>query len=354
MALAFRARDPTPGFVVREEVRLLLNFVFPKIEREASALNYGRFVIGPLESGYGITLGSALRRVLLSSLPGTAVSSVRISGVHHEFSAIPNVREDTTALLLNIKQLRLKSDVEEPVRLHVDVRTEGPVTAGDLICPPEVEVINPELLLLTADSPDVDLDLELTVERGRGYSPAEERGKLPLGEIPVDAIHSPVTKVSYGVSRARIGQQTNYDRLTLEIWTDGTLAPEDALRAASSLLVRHLTLIAGVDVMPVEESEDDGHSVPSRIYDVPVEDLELTVRAFNCLKRAGITRVGEVLERLEKGEDEILAIRNFGRKSLDELVEKLGAKGFLAAISYQPGASSDAVDLDGDLDAEDE
>ena len=162
----------------------MLNFVLPKIEREASSRNYGRFIIGPLESGYGITLGNALRRVLLSSLPGAAVTSIRVSGVHHEFSAIPHVREDTTSLLLNVKQLRMKSDVDEAVRCHVEVRSEGPVTAGDLICPPEVEIVNPELLLLTADSPEVDLDLELTVNRGRGYSPADERGKLPLGRDP--------------------------------------------------------------------------------------------------------------------------------------------------------------------------
>ena len=324
----------------------MLNFVLPKIEREASARNYGRFVIGPLESGFGITLGNALRRVLLAALPGAAITSIRISGVHHEFSAIPGVREDTTALLLNIKQLRLKSEVDEPIRLHVDVRSEGPVTAGDLVCPPEVEIVNPELLLLTADASDIDLDIELTVQRGRGYSPAEERGKLPLGEIPVDAIYSPVHKVNYTISRARIGQQTNYDRLALEIWTDGTMAPEVALREASRLLVRHLTLIAGADVLPAEQTAIDGSGVPSRIYDVAIEELELSVRAYNCLKRAGITKVGEVLERLEKGENEVLAIRNFGRKSLNELVERLDAKVFLSAISYQPGSVAEPEDGD--------
>jgi DNA-directed RNA polymerase subunit alpha len=329
----------------------LLNFVLPKIERDASARNYGRFIIGPLESGYGVTLGNALRRVLLSSLPGVAVTSIRVSGVHHEFSAIPYVREDTTALLLNIKQLRLKSDVDEPTRLHVDVRGEGPVTAGDLICPPEVQVINPELLLLTADSADVDLDLELTVQRGRGYSPAEERGKLPLGEIPIDAIYSPVRKVNYTVAHARIGQQTNYDRLSLEVWTDGTTTPEAALHESAKLLVRHLALIAGADVMPPEEVAAEARSVPSRIYDVPIEELELSVRAYNCLKRAGITKVGEVLERLEKGEEEILAIRNFGRKSLTELVEKLGAKGYLTSISFQPSSEPEFDDA-GDADEE--
>lgn len=329
----------------------MLNFVLPKIEREASARNYGRFVIGPLESGFGITLGSALRRVLLSSLQGAAVTSVRISGVHHEFSPIPHVREDTTALLLNIKQLRFKSEVEEPVRLHVDVRNEGPVTAGDLVCPPEIEVVNPELLLLTADSAEVDLDIELTVNAGRGYSPAEERGKLPLGEIPVDAIYAPVRKVNYTVTRARIGQQTDYDRLVLEIWTDGTLAPEIALRESAKLLVRHLTLIAGAQVLPLEPATAESHGVPSRMYDVPIEELELSVRAYNCLKRAGITKVGEVLERLEKGEEEILAIRNFGRKSLNELVQRLDDKGFLSAISYQPAS---AGDLGEDAESDDE
>jgi DNA-directed RNA polymerase subunit alpha len=307
-----------------------------------------------LESGYGITLGSALRRVLLSSLPGAAVSSIRISGVHHEFSPIPHVREDTTALLLNIKQLRLRSEVDEPMRLHLEVRTEGPVTAGDLVCPPEVEVINPELLLLTADSPDVDLDLELTVSRGRGYSPAEEREKLPLGEIPVDAIYSPVRKANYAVTRARIGQQTNYDRLSLEIWTDGAITPEYALREASRLLVRHLTLIAGADVMPAEAVAAEIRGVPGRIYDVPIEELELTVRAYNCLKRAGITKVGEVLERLQKGEEEILAIRNFGRKSLHELVEKLNAKGYLSAIAYQPSITGDIEEDRIESDSEEE
>ncbi len=329
----------------------MLNFVLPKIEREASARNYGKFVIGPLEPGFGITLGNALRRVLLSSLQGAAVSSIRISGVHHEFSPIPNVREDTTALLLNIKQIRLKSDSDEPVRLHVDVRSEGPLTAGDLICPPEVEIVNPELLLLNADSPEVDLDIEMTVSVGRGYSPAEERGKLPLGEIPVDAIYSPVRKVNYTVGRARIGQQTNYDRVVLEIWTDGTLTPDFALRESAKLLVRHLVLIAGADVLPAEVIGAEVRGLPSRIYDVPIEELELSVRAYNCLKRAGITKVGEVLERLEKGEEEILAIRNFGRKSLNELVERLEVKGFLSAISYQPGVPAG---LDEDSDSDDD
>jgi DNA-directed RNA polymerase subunit alpha len=318
-----------------------LNFVLPKIEREASARNYGRFIIGPMESGFGLTIGNALRRVLLSSLPGAAVTSLRISGVHHEFSGIPHVREDTTALLLNVKQLRLKLDTEEPVRLHVEVRSEGPVTAGDLQCPPEVEIVNPDLLLLSADASEVDLDVELVVNRGRGYSPAEERGKLPLGEIPVDAIYSPVRKVNYAVTRARIGQQTDYDRLALEIWTDGTMTPELALHESAKLLVRHLTLIAGADALPQDHGAAEGRTLPSRIYDVPIEELELTVRAYNCLKRAGITKVGEILDRWSKGQtSELLTIRNFGQKSLAELLSKMREKGYL------PPEDVDSLKLD--------
>jgi DNA-directed RNA polymerase subunit alpha len=193
---------------------------------------------------------------------------------------------------------------------------------------------------LVADAPPKGLDLELTVQRGRGYSPAEERGKLMLGDIPVDAIYTPVRKVNYTVTRARIGQQTNYDRLALEIWTDGTVSPEAALNESAKLLIRHLTLVVGADVMPADEGTSETRSVPSRIYDAAIEELELSVRAYNCLKRAGITKVGEVLEKLEKGEEEILSIRNFGRKSLTELVEKLDAKGYLSVIAYQPSESA--------------
>ncbi|MEZ4860704.1 MAG: DNA-directed RNA polymerase subunit alpha [Caldilineaceae bacterium] len=303
--------------------------VLPKIEIGANSQNYGHFIISPLESGYGITLGNALRRVLLSSLSGAAVSAVRISGVHHEFSAIPHVREDTTQLILNIKQIRLLNHSEDPVRIHVEVTREGPVTAGDLICPPEVVVINPEQYLLTADSNDVDLDIEMIVETGRGYSPAEERTRLPLGEIPVDAIFSPVRKVAYRVERTRIGQQTDYDKLNLEIWTDGTISPEDSLRKSASILVQHLTLLAGAETVTVEPKAREEEGIPSRIYDSPIEELELTVRAYNCLKRAGITKIGEILKRMEKGEEEMLAIRNFGKKSLDELVDKLREKNYL-------------------------
>jgi len=307
----------------------LLNLVLPKIECDASSRNYGRFAIGPLESGYGITLGNALRRVLLSSLPGAAVTSIRISGVHHEFSAISHVKEDTTALILNLKQLRLKLQGDESVRLRVEVKGEGEITAGDIVCPSQVEIVNPDLYLLTGDSGEAELDMELVVERGKGYSPAEERGKLPIGEIPVDAVFSPVRKANFVVERARVGQMTNFDRLIMEIWTDGTIEPEEALSSAAQILVDHLSLLVSVGEMPPEEEEEAEEGlIPIRIYETPIEELELSVRAYNCLKRAGITKVGEILEKMAEGDDEILAIRNFGKKSLAELKERMRAKGF--------------------------
>lgn len=320
------------------------NLVLPKIETEASSKSFGRFIIGPLENGYGITLGNALRRVLLSSLTGAAVTSIRVTGVHHEFSAIPNVREDMTAVILNVKQLRLKMHQNESARLRVEVKGAGVITAGDFEVPPHVDLVNPELYLLTADSPDAELDMELVVQMGRGYSPAEERGKLPIGEIPVDAIFSPVRKANFVVERARIGQATDYDRLKMEITTDGTISPHDALSESAKILVQHFSLVAGgvTEVeMPAEPEEEGG--IPSKIYEMPIEDLELTVRAYNCLKRAGITQVGEILEKLKKGQDEILAIRNFGQKSLDELMERLEEKGYMDMVNEEGTELSESV-----------
>jgi len=318
-----------------------MNLVLPKVETEASAQNYGRFSIGPLESGYGITLGNALRRVLLASLPGAAVTSIRVSGIHHEFTDIPHVREDMTALILNVKQLRVRLFNNESVRLRAEVKGEGTLTAGDLECPPNVEIVNPDLSMFVADSPEAELDIELVVEPGRGYSPAEERGKLPIGEIPVDAIFSPVRRASYAVERARIGQVTDYDRLVLEVSTDGTISPHDALSEAARVLVQHFTLISGVAEEEPEVEEEEEGGIPARMYETPIEELELTVRAYNCLKRAGITQVGEILEKLQKGEEEILAIRNFGQKSLDELMDKLREKGFLDELERISGDSAE-------------
>ncbi len=306
--------------------------VLPKIEAETASRNYGKFIISPLESGYGVTLGNALRRVLLSSLDGAAVSSLRVSDVPHEFSDIPGVKEDMTQLLLQVKQLRLILHEGESSRLRLDVRGEGTVTAADIICPAEVEIINPDLYLFTVDNDKAKLEIEMSVQRGRGYSPAEERGRLPIGEVPVDAIFSPIKRVNFDVQRARVGQITNFDRLVIEIWTDGSIRPEAGLRQSAQLLMQHLRLVAGV----TEESlaaavapPEDAPKVSSEIYETPIEHLDLSVRVFNSLKRTGITTVGEVLDMLGTGEDTMLAIRNFGDKSLDELRDKLREKGYL-------------------------
>jgi len=316
-----------------------------KVESDAVTRNYGRFVISPLESGYGATLGTALRRVLLSSLPGAAVTSVRVSDVHHEFSAIPSVREDMTQLILQVKQLRLKLYDAETARLRLEHRGEGTVTAADIICPPEVEIINTDLYLFTADSPDAHVEMEFSVEAGRGYSPAEERGRLPIGELPVDAIFSPIRRVNFDVERARVGQRTNYDKLVIEVWTDGTVRPEESLSQSAQILMKHLTVIGGVDPEPYmygqvpADSYDEGDKRENQLYEKPIEELDLSVRVFNSLKRTGITTIGDVLDMLDRGPDAMLAIRNFGEKSLDELVQKLKEKGYLPADVEVPTAN---------------
>ena len=324
-----------------------LSMVLPKIETDATSKNYGRYIIGPLERGYGVTLGNALRRVLLSSLPGAAVTSVRVSDVHHEFSDIPHVREDMTLVILQIKQLRVKLHSEEPVRLRLEVRGEGTVTGGDIQCPPEVDIINPDLYLFTVDSDKARLEMEMTVEPGRGYSPSDERGRLPIGELPVDAIFSPVKRCNYDVERARVGQMTNYDKLIMEIWTDGTMRPQEALSQAARILMQHFSLVAGVtEEIRMEEVTQAASAIPQEIYETPIEQLDLSVRVFNSLKRTGITNVGEVLEMLGRGEEAMLTIRNFGAKSLTELRDKLVAKGLLKPDDLPIGATANLPEED--------
>ena len=309
------------------------SMVMPKIEREAVARNYGKFVISPLERGYGITLGNALRRILLSSLEGAAVTSIRLNDAAHEFSDLPGVREDVLQVMLNIKQLRLHLHEGDTARLRLEVRGEGVVTAADVMTPAEVEIVNPELYLFTVDDEKAHLELEMNVQRGRGYSPSDERGRLPIGELPTDAIFSPVRRVHYDVGRARVGQDTNFDRLILEVWTDGTVKPEAALSRSAQILIAHLRDIAGVteESLLAAAAREEQPRLASEIYDIPIENLDLSVRVFNSLKRTGITTVGEVLEMLEKGPDAMLSIRNFGEKSLDELRERLIEKGYLAS-----------------------
>jgi DNA-directed RNA polymerase subunit alpha len=307
--------------------------VTPKVEREAEARNYGKFVIGPLEGGYGVTLGNALRRVLLSSLDGAAITSIRVSDVLHEFSDIPGVREDVIQVMLQIKQIRLIMHDVETSHLHLDVRGEGVVTAADIQTPADVEIVNPEIYLFTVDDPGIRLEIDMTVGRGRGYSPASERsGKLPIGELPVDAIYSPVKRVNWSVAAARVGQSTSYDRLILEIWTDGTVTPERSLSFASKILIDHFRFVAGVSEETLTlgvEKEVVGSRLTSEAAETPIENLDLSVRVFNSLKRTGITTVGDVLDLLEKGDEAVMSIRNFGEKSLDELRQKMQEKGFL-------------------------
>ena len=319
------------------------SMVSPKIEREAVARNYGKYVISPLERGYGITLGNALRRILLSSLEGAAVTSIRLNDAAHEFSDLPGVREDVLQVMLNIKQLRLHLHEGDNARLRLEVRGEGVVTAADILTPAEVEVVNPELYLFTVDDEKAHLEMEMSVQRGRGYSPSDERGRLPIGELPTDAIFSPVRRVHYEVGRARVGQDTNFDRLILEIWTDGTIKPEAALSRSAQILMGQLRDIAGVTeesvLVPTREEQP---RLASEIYDIPIENLDLSVRVFNSLKRTGITTVGEVLDMLEKGPDAMLSIRNFGEKSLDELRERLVEKGYLASAVEETEATGEA------------
>ncbi len=312
---------------------IITNMVMPKIEREAEARNYGKFTISPLEGGYGVTLGNALRRVLLSSLEGNAITSIRIADVLHEFSDVPGVREDVIQVMLQVKQIRIKMDGVDSARMQLEVRGEGTVTAADIITPPEIEIVNPDTYLFTVDGAKTKLDIEFMVERGRGYSPANERsGHMPIGELPVDAIYSPVKRVNWEVASARVGQSTNYDKLILEIWTDGTVSPERALSSSARILIDHLRYVAGINeemLAVAVEREASGSRLSSELAETPVEALDLSVRVFNSLKRTGITNVGDVLDLLEKGETAVMSIRNFGEKSLDELRDKMREKGFL-------------------------
>ncbi len=303
--------------------------MLPKVETKEAATSYGRYQIEPLEPGFGITLGNALRRVLLSALPGAAVTSIRIDNVYHEFSDIPHVKEDTTELLLNVKQIRVRSFSDRPVQMRLEVSGAGQVTAADIITPPDVEIVNPELHLATLDSAEARLTMELTVERGKGYQTGDHRDGLPIGVIPVDAIFTPIRKVNYVVENTRVGQVTNYERLTLDVWTDGTISPDDAVSQAANILVRHLSLfteLVSKQAGRVDKSAAGQVVIPQRLYEMPIEDLNLSVRAYNCLKRAGITKVGQILEM---SEDDLLGVRNFGHKSLDELRERLAAHGLL-------------------------
>ena len=307
--------------------------VTPELVREKESRNYSKFIISPLEQGYGVTLGNSLRRVLISSLEGAAVTSVRISEALHEFSDIAGVREDVLQVILQIKQIRLIMHEGDISHMHLDVKGEGQFVAGDIQLPSEIEIVNPDLYLFTSDDPKTQLSLDFTVERGRGYLPADpDRNELPIGELPVDAIFTPIKRVNYVVSNARVLQSTNFDRLEMEIWTDGTITPEKAMSNAAKTLIDQLRTISGLkeELLTVtKEAETIISHLASEAHDTPIENLDLSVRVFNSLKRTGITNVGDVIELLGKGDEAIMSIRNFGEKSLDELRQKMHEKGFI-------------------------
>jgi len=304
----------------------------PQIEVEESREDYARLVAAPLPPGFGTTLGNALRRVLLGSLRGAAVTSVRIDGVQHEFSTIPNLKEDTIEFLLNVKEIRLRALSDRPGTMALDIGgREGPITAGDIQAPEHYEVVNPELYLGTVDSKDARLYVELNVDIGRGYVPAGQVDGTTIGVIPVDAIFSPVIRVNYKVDHTRVGQATNYDKLTLEVWTDGSITGVEAVSKSAEVVIEQFKLFAhmGRPALPVvERGLGAGIQLAPDKYNMAIEDLSLSMRAYNCLRRSGLMTIGQVLE---KSEEELLALRNFGRKSYDELRDKLDELGLLPA-----------------------
>ena len=297
----------------------------PKIEFAELSDTYGKFVVEPLERGFGVTLGNALRRILLSSISGAAVTSVKIENVLHEFSTIPGVVEDVTQVVLNLKELSLKLHSEKPKLLRMDVRGKKDVVAGDLQPDAEVEILNPDLHIATLDGKNAHLAMELVVERGKGYVPAERHRKSEhvIGVIPIDSVFSPIQKVNYVVDDTRVGQAADYDRLALEVWTDGSIRPEEALQESARLLIDGFRLFVGTAVAP-EVAVGPQVDETNKLATMPIEELDLSVRPYNCLKRAGINTLGDLLQRTE---EEVVNVKNFGRKSLDEVKEKLAALG---------------------------
>jgi DNA-directed RNA polymerase subunit alpha len=321
--------------------------VAPHIDEVHAEGNLSRFEVTPLQEGYGVTLGNALRRVLLSSLEGAAVTGIQINGVFHEFSTIENVKEDVTQIVLNVKKLRLRSFARHALTLKLVKRGAGPVTAADIGESADVEIVNPDLVLLTLDSDSGSIEMDLTVENGMGYRPAEHTEDMPIGVIPVDAIFSPVRRVNYQVEKTRVGQMTNYDKLTLEIETDGTTTAQAALSQAADILVHEFGRFAEIG-RPSTPAGDEAPVAPSaNLLDAPIEELDLPMRAYNSLKRNSITKIGQVLSL---SDDEFLRMRNFGQKSLDELKERLALRGFISPDATSMSADESDLPASAELD----
>jgi DNA-directed RNA polymerase subunit alpha len=319
-----------------------------QIEPVEEVGTYAKYEAGPLQAGYGVTLGNALRRVLLSSLEGAAVTSIQIRDVYQEFSTIPGVKEDVTQIVLNVKKLRLKSFATHPVQLRLIKSGAGAVTAGDVAESADVEIVNPELVLMTLDTDDVTIEMDLTVEKGVGYLGAERAEALPIGVIAVDAIFTPVRKVNYWVESMRVGQMTNYDKLTIEIETDGTITPEEALSRSAEILVNQFRpfITIGMAAAQADRTAPGVPQLPPNMLDMPIEELDLPMRAYNSLKRNNIVKVGQLLQLKD---DDLLRMRNFGKKSLDEMKERLRMRGFIL-----PEAEGEALEANGEDGFDDE
>ncbi len=310
----------------------MFDFERPNIEvaEISDDKKYGKFVVEPLERGYGITLGNSLRRIMLSSLPGAAVSQVKIEGVLHEFSSIPGVKEDVTEIIMNIKNLSIKnsSDTNEPKTAYIEFNGEGVVKASDIQVDQDIEIMNPDQVIATLSGKDAKLYMELTITKGRGYvsSDKNKAGDLPIGVIAIDSIYTPVERVNVTVENTRVGQVTDFDKLTLDVHTDGTLAPDEAVSLAAKVLSEHLSLFIDLsenaktaEVMVEKEDDEKG-----KVLEMSIDELELSVRSFNCLKRAGINTVQELAN---KTSDDMMKVRNLGRKSLEEVLAKLDELG---------------------------
>ena len=299
-----------------------------EVQEYVESENYGKFVLSPLERGFGTTIGNALRRVLLSSLPGAAVFSIKVDGVYHEFTSIPGVREDVTMIILQLKQLVMKIEDDEVYTLQISAKGPCTITAGDIICPAQVEVINKDLEIAHLEK-DVTLEMELKAKNGRGYISADLNKQLNqgssqgIGTVFTDSIYTPVEKVAYNVEPTRVGEDVKYDAVTLEVWTDGSINPQKAIAMAAKILMDHLDIVAGIndEVLQMDEVLKEGNTEqPSKGQQMMIEDLDLSVRSYNCLKRAGIQTVDELTQ---KTEDEMMRVRNLGKKSLKEVKDKL-------------------------------
>ena len=318
-----------------------LQEVQPEVRVIETEDNYGHFRIEPLKRGYGHTLGNAMRRVLLSSLPGAAISSIRITGVLHEFADIPGVTEDVTQIILNIKRIRLTSTAEHAIELYLSVNREGDVTAADIQCPPEINIVNPNQIIATLDSDEAELEMYLTVEQGIGFTLSNTQEDTPIGEVPVDAIFTPIRRVEYRVEHARVGQVTDLDALILRVWTDGTLTPETALGQSGQILCDYFTLIR--DFHPLAQRIEVGIARPDPISSTPLESLQLQNRAYNALRRGGISTVEQLLAT---DEDNLLKIQGLGSKTLSEVKERLAQSDLFLTESNGADGAGDAEEVE--------